>query len=133
MVIAAASDRPVQVTRAVALLVISLVLGLLAWPGIIKSSPPAVTMPSWFFPVIAFWSFGLPALLTFLIFRGHNWARIFMLVLFAQGVLLSLWQLPELLAGSRVRLAVEGACTLLCAVALYLLFTAPSSSWFRRS
>ena len=136
MATAAASDqqdnrRPVQVTRAVVLLWAALSVAIVAgMPLYVEPVPAGVSQWSvWLLlgVVCGFW-----ALMTALIGRRHNWARVVTLVLFVGGLVVSILDYKSLVARPAYSLVIEVLTTIMTGIALYWLFTEPAASWFRK-
>jgi hypothetical protein len=124
--------RPTQVTKAVRLLWTALLLAVLvAFPQYLEPLPPEVSQKSLWMLLVFVWGFW--AILTFLIGRRHNWARIVTLLFFVGGLALWIWDYEALLDRPPYSLAVELLDTVLTAVALYWLFTGPGAQWFRHA
>lgn len=130
-------NRPAQVSRAVTLLWLALVLGLLsAIPIYLEPMPPESEVPAWSLWVLlalvtAFW-----ALLTYLISRGHNWARITTLVLTIASVAGHVSTLTDSQARGLLSAYIVVAdilLTIMTLLALYWLFTGSGAAWFRQS
>ena len=123
-------DKPSQIDTAVSLLWASLAIGF------VKSLMDMQHMGSQASP--AFINFilisviAVMVLLIVFISKGKNWARITFLVLFVLGSLPSV----PLLLGEFTRSPVLGAFSIiqfvLQVIALYLIFTKPGSSWFKK-
>ena len=118
-------------TRAVWLMWVSLFLTLAtAIPVYLEPTPPDFPTPSlWAFLAFVWLLWGL---LIFLIGRGHNWARILMLVLFIAGMGLWIKDSSELFDLPMHSLILEAIDTLISVLALYWLFTGAGAAWFRR-
>lgn len=115
-------NRPKRVVTAVALLVASLLLGLLK---IVLMPRPG---PVWIAGVVIVVMLGLAVA----IWAQKNWARILTLLLFLLG-LPSIFLLGESLAREgAVSIALFLLQTVLQALALACLFTGPARKWFRR-
>ena len=125
-----AAQKPQPVVTAVNLLWVSLAVGLVKM--LMDFSNLSGMAAAAFTSFILIFTF---ALITFLIFKisaGRNWARITFLVMFIIGVLPTL----PIVLGEFSRSAVVGALSAaqigLQVYALFLLFTQPGSSWFRK-
>ena len=125
-----AAQKPQPVVTAVNLLWVSLAVGLVKM--LMDFSNLSGMAAAAFTNFILIFTF---ALITFLIFKisaGRNWARITFLVMFIIGVLPTL----PIVLGEFSRSAVVGALSAaqigLQVYALFLLFTQPGSSWFRK-
>lgn len=122
-------DTPTTVRRAVYLLWASLIIGLLtSAPEFVKAGPDESAIAT---GIILAFSFGLPGLIILFIQRGHNWARIVMLLMTIAGLTFVLWWPfegePEPLWSTALNVVI----TAMDIAAIYLLFTAPSNQWFR--
>ena len=119
-----AAQKPQPVVTAVYLLWVSLAVGLVKM--LMYFSNLSGMAAAAFTSFILIFTFALIAFLIFKISAGRNWARITFLVMFIIGVLL----------GEFSRSAVVGALSAaqigLQVYALFLLFTQPGSSWFRK-
>jgi hypothetical protein len=125
-----APERPIQVTRAVALMWASLAIGyalaIPAWepvPAELKEYEPFVWVPMLV-------GFAIPAGLILFVSRQRNWARITLLLFTVAGlaVWVAFWNEdpPEPLW-----LKVSNILTsVLDLIALYWLFSKPASQWF---
>ena len=125
-----AAQKPQPVVTAVNLLWVSLAVGLVKMlMGFSNLSGMAAAA---FTNFILIFTFALIAFLIFKISAGRNWARITFLVMFIIGVLPTL----PIVLGEFSRSAVVGALSAaqigLQVYALFLLFTQPGSSWFRK-
>jgi len=125
-------ERPLQVTRAVWLLWVSLALvAASAIPVYLEPVPSDFPTPVWSLWVVlaAVWLFW--GLLIFLVSRRHNWARIAVLVLYVAGLGVWVWDPSPILELPVYSLAIEVIDTLIYALALYWLFTGAGALWFR--
>jgi hypothetical protein len=124
-----AAQKPQSVATAINLLWASLVVGLVN--VLMDFSSLSAAAPAAFTSFICF-TFALIAFLIFKISSGRNWARITFLVMFIIGVLPTV----PIVLGEFSRSAVLGALSVahigLQVYALFLLFTRPSSTWFRK-
>jgi hypothetical protein len=122
------SDTPAQVRRAVALLLLSLLIGIgvavAEWEPL-PSEDQALLLTSIGIGYV------LPALLIFLIWRRKNWARITLLLFTVLWTVLYLafWN-EEPVDPLWVHVATIASAAL-DIVALYWLFSRPASEWFR--
>lgn len=123
-------QKPDAVSLAVKLFWATLAVGLvkvLADFAALSASGPAAAVN-----FVLIFTFGLIAFLIFKISAGRNWARITMLVFFVIGALPSV----PLILGEFSRSAVIGVLSVaqlgLQGYALFLVFTRPGSSWFRK-
>lgn len=126
----AAPQKPQAVVTAINLLWASLAVGLVKM--LLDFSNLSAVAPAAFTNFVLIFTFALIGFLIFKISAGRNWARITFLVMFVIGVLPTL---PFVL-GEFSRSAVVGALSVaqigLQVYALFLLFTQPGSSWFRK-
>ena len=125
-----AAQKPQPVVTAVNLLWVSLAVGLVKM--LMDFSNLSGMAAAAFTNFILIFTFALIAFLIFKISAGRNWARITFLVMFIIGVLPTL----PIVLGEFSRSAVVGALSAaqigLQVYALFLLFTQPGSSWFRK-
>ena len=125
-----AAQKPQPVVTATNLLWASLAVGLVKM--LLDSSSLSGVAPAALTNFILIFTFALIAFLTFKISAGRNWARITFLVMFIIGVLPSL----PIVMGEFSRSPVVGALSVaqigLQVYALFLVFTRPGSSWFRK-
>ncbi len=126
------TERPTQVTRAVWLLWIALALSVVSSvPTYFEPLPPESSVPNWSLWVVLALVFVFWGLLTLLIGRRHNWARITTLLLFVAGLGFWFWD-PSMFSDlPTYSLALEFIETVVTAIALYWLFTGSGASWFR--
>jgi hypothetical protein len=121
--------QPRQVYWAVALLWVSLLLGLLAIVLAIEREGGDTAILAW---VLGFQLVFvvLAAYLNVCIYRGRNWARITFLVLFFISLVIVVFvpNPPEFTLAERV---TDVVAVLLDMVAAVLLFTKPGSLWFK--
>lgn len=124
------AQKPQPIVTAVNLLWASLAVGLVKM--LMDFSNLSGVAPAAFTNFILIFTFALIAFLIFKISAGRNWARITFLVMFIIGVLPTL----PIVLGEFSRSAVVGALSVsqigLQVYALFLLFTLPGSSWFRK-
>ncbi|PWU00487.1 MAG: hypothetical protein C5B53_03945 [Candidatus Melainabacteria bacterium] len=113
----------------------------LLWIGILGGSASslvrAVSTPTQYLPfivIVLLCSVAFMAFLNLKISAGRNWARITFAVIFAIGVLpwlaMLVFRFSEL---PTVSLVISAVNFILQSCALYLLFTNPGSSWFRKA
>lgn len=125
-----AAQKPQPIVTAVNLLWVSLAVGLVKM--LMDFSNLSGMAAAAFTNFILIFTFALIAFLIFKISAGRNWARITFLVMFIIGVLPTL----PIVLGEFSRSAVVGALSAaqigLQVYALFLLFTQPGSSWFRK-
>ena len=125
-----ASQKPQVIVTAINLLWASLAVGLVKM--LMDFSNLTAVAPAAFTNFVLIFTFALIGFLIFKISAGRNWARITFLVMFIIGVLPTL----PIVLGEFSRSAVVGALSVaqigLQVYALFLLFTQPGSSWFRK-
>lgn len=125
-----ASQKPQAVITAINLLWASLAIGFVKM--LMDFSNLNAVAPAAFTNFVLIFTFALIGFLIFKISAGINWARITFLVVFIIGVLPTL----PIMLGEFSRSAVVGALSVaqigLQVYALFLLFTQPGSSWFRK-
>jgi hypothetical protein len=133
---AAKVDRPIQVTRAVALLWLALAIGTLgAIPAYVEPLPPDSEVPAWSLWLLLGFATGLWAILTYLISRRHNWARITTLIftIFSVGgYVFAISDREFLFSQPPYSIAIEILTALMTLVALFWLFTGRGAAWFAR-
>lgn len=126
-----AAQKPQPVVTAVNLLWASLAVGLVKM--LMDFSNLSSMAPAAFTNFILIFTFALIAFLIFKISAGRDWARITFLVMFIIGILPAL----PIVLGELSRSAVVGVLSVaqigLQVYALFLLFTRPGSSWFRKA
>lgn len=129
------SERPAQVRWASVLLWLSFTLGCalsvyeLGTRGDPSEHAPVVDA------VVAGITFGALALAAFLnvmIYRGHNWARIFYLVLTLVSLVLLLVPADEGAVLTLTEKIAYAVSSLLDVGAMVLVFTRPGALWFKR-
>jgi hypothetical protein len=112
---------------------VSLILALAtSIPVYLEPMPPDFPTPVWLLWVVVAVVWLLFGLLIVLVGRGHNWARIVMLVLFVVGIGLWVRDSSALFELPIHSLALEVIDTLISLLALYWLFTGSSAAWFKR-
>ena len=125
-----AIQKPQPVVTAVNLLWASVAVGLVKM--LMDFSNLSTLAPAAFTNFVLIFTFILIGFLIFKISAGKNWARITFLVMFIIGILPTL----PLVLGEFSRSSVVGAISvaqiILQVYALFLLFTLPGSSWFRK-
>jgi hypothetical protein len=126
----ALAERPRQVVYAVVLLWISLVLGVPVAYWEHQRAPAEVAPVYW---VLAALIFGLAILVIVFLGRGHNWARIVLLVLVVISFLSFLGTIGEILSHPAIEIVLNVVTLVIDAVAAYLVFTKPGALWFRRA
>ena len=123
-------QKPKQVIRAVTLLWVSLSLGVIVFLLDLRFVQATAPGPAvWLIPIAVL---GLLAFLIVSISSGRNWARIVFLVMFVLGALPYLLALTDMFSRSVITGSVSTAQFLLQAIAMYLVFTHPGSTWFRQ-
>ncbi|TAN55816.1 MAG: hypothetical protein EPN26_04770 [Rhodospirillales bacterium] len=104
---------------------------LLGWDNMIAEK--MAQFDAWIIILILAITFGIVAFLFYKIAQGANWARIVYLVMFVLG----LWTGVPMLFSEIVRSPLGGLISIaqwvLTIYTLYLLFTEPAKSWFRRN
>lgn len=128
--VAALPARPRQVLVAVALLWLSLALGI---PEAALSNLPIVGgSADVALVLIMLLLFGLIGFLNLEIYQGRNWARIVMLALTVSSVVMMLFSPDEVRAEGPLLQGFYLFDTLIEVAAMYLVFSKPGSLWFRR-
>jgi hypothetical protein len=130
--VAALPARPRQVQIAVALLWLSLVLGI---PEAILSTRPAPTEDGrvdTVFVVVMLLAFAFTFFLTVKVYQGRNWARIVVLVLTALSITMTLFPFDEPRVDGPLLQGLRLLCVLIDVAAMYLVFSKPGSLWFKR-
>lgn len=127
---APASQKPQAVVTAINLLWASLAVGLVV--TLMDFSNLNAAAPAVFAYFVLIFTFALIVFLILKISAGRNWARITFLVMFIIHVLPSLPSMPGEFSRSAVVGALSVAYIGLQIYALFLLFTQPGSSWFRK-
>jgi hypothetical protein len=126
-------SRPRQVIWAVRLLYASLLLSFVATiPAYMEPLPPESRISSqsvWLLLVLAYAAW---ALMTLLIARGHNWARVATLAISIAGVSILAWDYHEYGIQPIYALILDVIGTTMAAVALYWLFTGRGAEWFSK-
>jgi len=127
----AIAKRPKQVTYAVWILWLAFVVGL---PATVyeyqRATPEQLNVFVLLFLAILS---VLAIVLIVFIYRGHNWARILMLVLIGLALISFFALLDAYLKYPLLPLTSNIAVMVLDVIALYLLFTPPGRRWFRKS
>lgn len=126
----AVAQKPQSVGIAVNLLWASLGVGLLK--TVIDYSHVTAQASVAFTTVVVVFTFALIGFLVFKISAGKNWARITFLVLFIIGVLPSLLVVVGEFSRSLILGVLSVAQIGLQGYALFLLFSLPGSTWFRK-
>lgn len=128
------NSRPVQVTWAVRVLWAALFVAVIAAiPEYLEPPPPDSGLSHWSVWSLLAFVFAFWALITLLIGRRHNWARVVTLILFIAGLALSVWEYEYLFDRPTYSIVIEVVEVVMTGVALYWLFTEPAASWFRKS
>jgi len=128
-VVPALPSRPRQVKIAVALLWLSLVLGI---PEAVLSSGQAGGGAAGVATaVVMLVIFGLFGFVTVKVQQGRNWARIVMLVLTALSVAAMLFPSDEASAQGPLLQGLYLFDVVIEVVAMYLVFSKPGSLWFK--
>jgi FtsH-binding integral membrane protein len=122
-------SRPQRVSTAVALICISLAVGVARI--LLEASQLSQRAPLGFVLVVGFATLAVLLFFTVMIGKRQNWARITFLVLFIIGVPFSILPLLQSLAKTPVSGILGIAQLLLQAVALVFIFQKASSEWFR--
>ena len=126
----APAERPAQVSTAVALIWVSLGLGVvnsvLDWRHLTSRSSMSYVL------TVQLVTLAIFALLIYKTSCGRNWARLTFLILGVVGVPFFLYQLPAAFERAPISASVGVVQLLLQVGALYLVFSAPGRYWFRR-
>lgn len=128
-VVPALPSRPRQVLIAVALLWLSLVLGIPE--AVLSSRQVEGGAAGAAVAVVMLVIFGLFGFVTVKVYQGRNWARIVMLVLTALSVLAMLFPSDESNAQGPGLQGLYLFDVLIEVVAMYLVFSKPGSLWFK--
>jgi hypothetical protein len=123
-------SRPRQVQIAVALLWLSLALGIPE--AILSTRQVEGDGMGAAFAVVMLLVFGLVGFLTLKVYQGRNWARIAMLVLTVLSVIMMLFPSDESRAEGPMLQGLYLFDVLIEVVAMYLVFSKPGSLWFKR-
>lgn len=127
--VAALPSRPRQVHIAVALLWLSLALGI---PEAALGSPPSGEGGMGAVLVVSMLLvFGLVALLIVKVYQGRNWARIVVLLLTVLSVVMMLFPSDEVQVQGPLLQGLYLFDVLIEVVAMYLVFSKPGSLWFK--
>jgi hypothetical protein len=124
------SQRPHSVGSAVNLLWASLAVGLLK--TLMRFADFSAQASAAFTIFVVAFTFAIIGFLIVSISAGKNWARITLLVLFVIGVLPTLFIVSSELSRSLLLGTLSVAQIGLQGFALFLLFTQPGSTWFRK-
>ncbi len=122
--------RPRQVQVAVALLWLSLVLGIPE--AVLGTRQPDEGGMGAVLMVIMLLIFGLVGFLNVKVYQGRNWARIVVLLLTVLSVLVMLFPSDESQAQGPVLQGLYLFDVLIEVVAMYLVFSKSGSLWFKR-
>ena len=133
----APADKPPQVTRAIWLLWIALLLGIATFtPDYLHLKGPNASGPPWWVWAVLVLIWMLWGVLIYLVAAGRNWARFVVLAFFVGYVFdVGSWLLnpSTMLALPLHNLIAEGMNLALSALAVFWLFTGNGATWFRRS
>ena len=122
-------SRPQRVSTAVALIYISLAIGVVRI--LMEASGLSQGAPLGFVLFVGFATLAVLLFFTTMIGKRRNWARITFLVLFIIGVPFSILPLLQSLAKTPISGILGIAQAVLQVVALLFLFQGISSEWFR--
>lgn len=128
-VVPALPSRPRQVQIAVALLWLSLALGIPE--GVLSTRQVEGAVMGAVFAVFMLLVFGLIGFINVKVYQGRNWARIVMLVLTALSVLMMLFPSDESRAQGPLLQGLYLFDVLIEVIAMYLVFSKPGSLWFK--
>jgi hypothetical protein len=127
----AIAERPKQVTYAVWMLWLTFLVGL---PAIVYEYQRATPEQLSVFLLLIFAVMSVVSIVLIVFtYRGHNWARILMLVLISLALISFFALFGAYLQYPLLPLASNIAVMVLDVLALYLLFTRPGRLWFRKS
>ncbi len=121
--------RPGKVGTAIKMLYIAMALVVLE--DIMMSSAyahlqsPAMVLFGWIGGVVLYLFF------IYMISKGHNWARIILLIFFIISVLSAILGLPHNLTFYPIPTVLSIAAMIIDAIAFFFLFQKSSSVWFR--
>jgi hypothetical protein len=117
--------RPKQIAQAICLLWISSALGLSA--GVLEARRTAASWDA--VAVLVLVMVVLMGVLTVMVWRGRNWARIVYMILVTTSLasFLSAWGIAE---RPPFEVALEAVSYVADAGSFFLMFTPPGSSWF---
>lgn len=122
---------PNRVRNAVALLWVSLALGLLV--SVIAPAPAtSAASPVLVYSIILITTL-LLAFLVYKIGQGRNWARIIFVVMTVIGLVPYMSALSEIFNRSALGGAISTAQTIMQVVAIYFLLSKPGALWFRKA
>jgi hypothetical protein len=125
------SNKPMSIARAIALLWLSIGLGLVKIPLDLAHLRTLASIE--FTVIVIVLTMAVIAFLILKISRGRNWARITFLVLFVIGVLPAVPLVHAEFSRSIILGMVSTLQIGFQVYALFLVFTKPGSSWFRQS
>ena len=131
LLVPALPSRPRQVQAAVALLLLSLALGIPE--AVLSTRQVEGDGMGAAFAVVMLLVFGLVGFLTIKVYQGRNWARIVMLALTVLSVVVMLFPSDESRADGPMLQGLYLFDVLIEVVAMYLVFSKPGSLWFKRS
>lgn len=120
--------RPKKVSEAVSMLYITLVMSGLS--AIMQLPMHTQTKPVAFVLAVHVFSLGFMWFFIYMIGRGHNWARIFFLILFILSIPFSIAPLLESFAINPIVGMLGIGIIILDIVSLAFLFQTDSSAWF---
>ena len=124
----ARKHKPKSVSRAVKLLWLSYIIGLIRLPMDFSALTATGSLAYPLF--VAFFTFVVIGYLIFRISVGENWARLTFLVLLIIGLLPTLPQIMNEISRAPLTAAFTITHISIQAYALYLLFTSPGRDWF---
>jgi len=127
----AEAQKPKSVGIAVILLWASLAIGLIR--ALMAFFGASTAAPAGYANLVLVVAFALIAFLIFMISAGKNWARIAFLVLFLVGLLPMLPLILDEFSRSPLVGTLSTAQIVMQVYALFLLFTQPGASWFRKT
>jgi hypothetical protein len=126
----AIAERPRQILLyAVALLWVSLALGIPTAIYDYKKASTEAFAP--FVLVVMILVYALGICLNIFVARGHNWARIVLLIFTGVTILSFIGYIEEYLQDPMVYVVLNALTIVMDGVALYLLFSRPGALWFR--
>lgn len=125
-------SRPRQVQIAVALLCLSLVLGIPEAVVSVRPEPAEGGRVDTVLVVVMLLAFAFACFLNVKVHQGRNWARIVVLVLTALSIAMTLFPLDESRVDGPMLQGLRLLCVLIDVAAMYLVFSKPGSLWFKR-
>ena len=125
---AIASGRPKAIGLAAVLLWAAFAVGLVRMGGHLTQGVPFVPAPVLYCMLAIV--FALLATLVYLLFRGHDWARITCVSLIGIRTVVAMSRASSELGGSA---AISLSLVAVELVAAYLLLSRPSNAWFKGS